>query len=102
MAEDKKGSNIVLLDIREVSTIADYFVICSGNSERQVKAIAKEIEDELIKHEVGPRHREGLDLGQWVLIDFGDVIVHLFTTAQRDYYRLDKLWSTARTVLVVQ
>jgi len=102
IAEEKKSSNITLLDIRNVSVIADYFVICSGNSERQVKAIARGIEDELDKQDVGVRHREGLDQGRWVLLDYGDVIVHIFTTAERDYYRLEKLWSEAQTVLVIQ
>lgn len=101
-AEEKKASNIVLLDIRKVSSIADYFVICSGSSERQVKAVARGIEESLDEQEIGPRHREGLDQGRWVLLDYGDVIVHIFTTAERDYYRLDKLWSNAQTVLVVQ
>ncbi len=101
-AENKKASNIMLLDIRKVSVIADYFVICSGNSERQVKAIARDIEEELEKEEVRPNHREGMDQGRWVLLDYGDVIVHIFTAAERDYYRLEKLWSGAQTVLVVQ
>lgn len=92
-----------MLDIREVSVIADYFVICSGNSERQVKAIANDIEDQLDQqHDVGVLHREGLDEGRWVLLDYGDVLVHVFTQTERDYYRLDKLWSSAKTVLVVQ
>ena len=101
-AENKKASNIMLLDIRKVSTISDYFVICSGNSERQVKAIARDIEDELDKQDMSLRHREGLEEGRWVLLDYGDVIVHIFTPAERDYYRLEKLWSNAQTVLVVQ
>ncbi|HEX2913028.1 MAG TPA: ribosome silencing factor [Chloroflexia bacterium] len=102
IAEEKKASNIVLLDIRKVSEIADYFVICSGNSERQVKAIARDIEDKLGEMDIGPRNREGMDQGRWVLLDYGDVIVHIFTAAERDYYRLEKLWSNAQTVLVVQ
>jgi len=90
------------LDIRKVSVLADYFVICSGNSERQVKAIARDIEEELDKQDIGPRHTEGLDQGRWVLMDYGDVIVHIFTAAERDYYTLDKLWAGAQTLLVVQ
>lgn len=82
--------------------IADYFVICSGNSDRQVKAIARDIEEELDKQDISPNHREGLDQGRWVLLDYGDVIVHVFTTAERDYYSLDKLWAGAQTLLVVQ
>jgi ribosome-associated protein len=92
----------VLLDIRKVSVIADYFVICSGNSERQVKAIARDIEEELDKEDISPRSREGIDQGRWILLDYGDVIVHIFTTAEREYYSLDKLWAGAQTLLVVQ
>jgi ribosome-associated protein len=77
-------------------------VICSGNSDRQVKAIARDIEEELEKQDVSPNHREGLEQGHWVLLDYGDVIVHVFTTAERDYYSLDKLWAGAQTLLVVQ
>ncbi|WP_342396229.1 ribosome silencing factor [Candidatus Chlorohelix sp.] len=102
LAEDKKASNIILLDIRDVSILADYFVICSGNSERQVKAIARDIEERLKEQEVMVSHREGMDQGRWVLLDYSDVIVHVFTPTERDYYRLDKLWSGAQTVLVVQ
>ncbi len=102
IAEEKKASNIVLLDIRNVSYIADYFVICSGNSERQVKAIAHDIEETLDRQEISPNSKEGLDQGRWALLDYGDVIVHVFAPAERDYYRLEKLWSNAQTVLVVQ
>ncbi|MEI6044059.1 MAG: ribosome silencing factor [Chloroflexota bacterium] len=102
IAEEKKASNIVLLDIQHVSVIADYFVICSGNSERQVKAIARDIEETLDKQEVSPRSKEGLDQGRWALLDYGDVIVHIFAPVERDYYRLEKLWSNAQTVLIVQ
>jgi ribosome-associated protein len=102
IAEDKKASNIILLDIRNVSILADYFVICSGNSERQVKAIARDIEERLKEQEVMVAHREGMDPGRWVLLDYSDVIVHVFTPTERDYYRLEKLWSGAQTVLVVQ
>ncbi len=102
IAEDKKASNIVLLDIHNVSILADYFVICSGNSERQVKAIGREIEEKLHDYDVRVYHREGTDEGRWVLLDYGDVIVHIFTPTERDYYRLEKLWEGAQTVLVVQ
>ncbi len=104
IASDKKASNIVLLDIREVSVIADYFVICSGNSERQADAIAGEIEDQLGRQEIDAAHIEGKGKGpgRWILLDYSDIIVHIFTQAERDYYRLEKLWSEAKTVLVVQ
>ena len=67
-----------------------------------MKAIAREIEDELEKEEMRPASREGMDQGRWVLLDYGDVIVHIFTAAEREYYTLDKLWSGAQTLLVVQ
>jgi len=102
LAEEKKASNIVLLDIQKVSILADYFVICSGNSERQVKAISKEIEDKMEENDIRVYHREGADQGRWVLLDYGDVIVHIFTPSEREYYRLEKLWAGAQTVLVIQ
>jgi ribosome-associated protein len=102
IAEDKKASNIILLDIEEVSSLADYFVICSGNSDRQVKAIANDIEEQLEKQDMRVLHREGLDQARWVLLDYGDVIVHIFTPTERNYYRLENVWEHARTVLVIQ
>jgi ribosome-associated protein len=104
IASDKKASNTVLLDIKEVSTLADYFVICSGNSERQAEAIARDIEEQLDLKDISPTHVEGRGKGpgRWILMDYGDVIVHVFTQAERDYYRLERIWSSAKTVLVVQ
>ena len=98
-AGDKQASDIVLLDTREVCSFADYFVICSGDSDRQLKTIHEEVEHVLKKDGVSPRHREGtLDSG-WLLFDFGDVIVHIFAAFEREYYQLDKLWSQASTVV---
>ncbi len=102
VAEEKKASNIVLLDIRNVSILADYFIICTGNSERQVKAIARDIGDSMGKLDAHTRAKEGMDQGRWVLLDYGDVGVHIFAPFERDYYQLEKLWSNAQTVLVVQ
>jgi ribosome-associated protein len=102
MASDRQASNIVLLDVRDVCSFADYFIICSGESDRQLRAIYEEIEKSLKKEGVTPHHHEGtLDSG-WLLLDYGDVIVHIFSAAQRDYYRLDSLWNKARTVLRIQ
>lgn len=99
MASDKQASDIVLLDTRKVCSFADYFVICSGDSDRQVQAIHDEVEQVLKREGILPRHREGtLDSG-WLLIDFGDVIVHIFAAFEREYYQLDKLWSQASTVV---
>jgi len=101
-ASDKQASNIVLLDVRKVCSFTDYFVICSGESGRQIRTINDEIEKALKKDGVLPHHREGgLDSG-WLLLDYTDVIVHIFDTVERDYYKLDELWQEAKTVLRIQ
>ncbi|MEE8318580.1 MAG: ribosome silencing factor [Dehalococcoidales bacterium] len=101
-ASEKQASDIVLLNVRNVCTFADYFVICSGEADRQIRAIYEEIEHALKKEGVKPHHREGtLDSG-WLLLDYGDVIVHIFSAEEREYYRLDKLWDEAETVLRIQ
>lgn len=91
-----------MLDIRGISVIADYFVICSGTSERQIKALAGAVDEELGKKDIHVRNVEGLQQALWVLMDFGDVIVHIFSPEQRDYYKLERLWSSATPVLVIQ
>ena len=98
-AGDKQASDIVLLDTREVCSFADYFVICSGDSDRQINAIFEEVEHVLKKEGVSPRHREGTPDSGWLLLDFGDVIVHIFAAFEREYYQLDKLWNQASTVV---
>ena len=101
-ASDKQASDIVLLDVREICSFADYFVICSGESERQMKAIYDEVEHVLKKEGLLPHHREGtLDSG-WLLFDFGDVVVHIFAPFEREYYQLDELWSQAIPVVRIQ
>ena len=92
----------MLLDARTACSFADYFVICSGETGRQTKAIYDEIEHTLKKEGVSPHHREGtLDSG-WLLLDYGDVIVHVFASFEREYYQLDTLWSEASPVLRIQ
>jgi len=101
-AADKQASNIVLLDARKVCSFADYFVICSGESERQISAIYDEVGHRL-KHEgVLPSHHEGTVDSGWLLLDFGNIIVHIFAQFEREYYRLDELWSQAVPVLRIQ
>lgn len=101
-AGDKQATDIVLLDTRKTCGFADYFVICSGESERQLKAIYEEVQHALKKEGVLPHHREGtLDSG-WVLLDFGDVVIHILAPLERQYYQLDELWEKATTVLRIQ
>jgi ribosome-associated protein len=102
IAEDKQASDIVMLDLQKLNTVADYFVICSGESERQLKAIVDSI-DEGVSREFGREARvEGTPDTGWILLDYGDVVVHIFSVALRDYYRLERLWSKAAPVVVVQ
>jgi len=102
VASDKKASDVILLDIQDVTTIADYFVICSGNNTRQIQAIADAIKEELGKQGGNLLHREGVADSGWLLLDFGDVIVHIFGPKEREYYRLERLWSEAKTVVYLQ
>ena len=102
LAEDKKASDIVLLDVRQLTSVADYFVICSGGSERQLGAIADGIAEGLKADGVLPLGREGGAGAHWVLIDFGAVIVHVFAPPERDFYQLERLWAEAPTLLRVQ
>ena len=102
LAEDKKAADIVLLDLAGLTTLADAFVICSGGSERQISAIADGIVEGLRDERVKPIGREGTPASHWVLVDFGSVIVHVFTPPERDYYSLEKHWSLARVVVRVQ
>ncbi len=100
--EDRKGEDIVLLDIRDVTVFADYFVICTGTSNRMLNALADSVEEQA-KEKFGLRGRiEGSPDYGWVLVDFGDVIVHLFSPDQRDYYRLEELWGKGKVLLHLQ
>ena len=101
-ASDKQATDILLLDIHKVCSFADYFVICTGDSDRQIRAIYDEVEHALKREGILPHHCEGtLDSG-WLLLDFRDVIVHIFAPSEREYYQLDKLWSKAIPVLRIQ
>jgi ribosome-associated protein len=93
IASDKKAIDIVALDLREVAGYTDFFLICSGGTDRQTKAIHDAIHEELKKaHGVLPRRVEGLSQARWVLMDYLDCVVHIFTPDMRDYYRLEQLW----------
>ncbi|OEF99007.1 ribosome silencing factor [Vulcanibacillus modesticaldus] len=94
-ASSKKAKDTVILDIKGLSLIADYFVICSGNSETQVQAITKEIKDKMAEAGIEIKGTEGLDQARWVLIDLGDVVVHVFHKEEREFYNLERLWGDA-------
>jgi ribosome-associated protein len=102
LAEDKKAADIVLLELAPLTTLADYFVICSGGSERQLDAIADGIVSPLRDEKIKAIGREGTAASHWVLLDYGSVIVHIFTPPEREYYALEKHWGEARTVVRVQ
>jgi nicotinate-nucleotide adenylyltransferase len=102
LAGDKKAADIILLDLSGLTTVADAFVICSGGSERQLDAIADGVIEGMRAERIRPIGREGTASSHWVLVDFGSVVVHVFTPPERDYYSLEKHWSEARTVLRVQ
>lgn len=95
-AEDKKAAELVALDLREVLGYTDWFVVCSGGTERQTKAIHDAILEGLKhEHDVLPRRVEGLAGADWILMDYLDVVVHIFTPATREFYRLERLWGEA-------
>ncbi|SCH35872.1 MULTISPECIES: ribosome silencing factor [unclassified Romboutsia] len=93
--DDKIGQDISIINIGAVSSLCDYFVIATAGSQRQVKAIADNVEDELTKLGIEPRGKEGYESQTWVLLDYGDVIVHIFNEEQRGFYNLEKLWKDA-------
>lgn len=97
-AEDKKAMNLVALDLKGISLIADYFVICHGNSDTQVQAIATEVRKRTQEAGVQIRGIEGLNSARWVLMDLGDVVVHIFHRDEREYYNIERLWSDAKVV----
>ncbi|WP_432776703.1 ribosome silencing factor [Brevibacillus gelatini] len=97
-AEEKKAENLKVLDISKLSVIADYFMICHGNNERQVQAIVREIRDQAHKNGFDVRGIEGADEGRWVLIDLGDIVMHVFHREDREFYNLERLWKDAEEV----
>lgn len=98
-AEDKKAGDIRLLDVEALTTLADYFIICEGNSDRQIRAITEGIRAELKDQGVQVFHQEGTPESGWVLLDYGDVLAHVFSPDKRAFYQLESLWQEAPTVL---
>lgn len=97
-ADEKKAVDLVILDLRKLSSFTDFFVICSGTSDRQVQTIANSIEQHLKRKDRRPIGVEGYQTGHWVLLDYGDVVAHVFYREDRDHYQLEKLWSDAPRV----
>ncbi|WP_342432380.1 ribosome silencing factor [Neobacillus sp. FSL H8-0543] len=94
-ADDKRAEDILALNMEGISSIADYFIICHGNSDKQVQAIAKEMKDKAEENGYDVKRIEGFDEARWVLIDLGDVVAHVFHREERGYYKLERLWGDA-------
>lgn len=101
-AAEKQAEDVVLLDLSESNTFADYFIICSGSSKRQLEAIGEEISSSLKKEGIYAHHAEGTAASGWVLLDFGSVIVHIFAPEKRQFYGLEELWGHAKLLVRVQ
>lgn len=97
--QEKKGHDIVRLDLRELnSSVSDYFIVCNADSSTQVKAIADSVEDEIYKStQTNPWRKEGLDNAEWIILDYFDIVVHIFRTEKRDFYGIEDLWGDAET-----
>lgn len=102
VAVDKKASDVTLLDIHEVTTLADYFVIATGTSDRQIRAVSSALQDRMDELEIQLLRAEGLPSDGWVLLDYGQVIVHIFGPEERAYYDLERRWKDAATLLKIQ
>ena len=94
-ADDKRAEDILLLNMKGISLITDYFMICHGNSDKQVQAIAREIKEKADENGFEVKRMEGFDEARWVLIDLGDVVAHVFHRDERNYYNLERLWGDA-------
>ena len=96
--EDKQGNDIQVIDIREVSVIADYFIIASGSNQNQVQALADNVEETLGRAGYEPRQTEGYGTATWILMDYNDIIVHIFSEEERLFYDLERIWRDGKTV----
>lgn len=96
--DDKLGNNTVMIDIREVSSVADYFIITSAQSDRQTKAIADGVKKELEELNYLPTHKEGYNVGSWILLDYGDIVVHVFHEKDREFYNIEGIWKDAKII----
>lgn len=99
-ADDKKGKDVRILDIRSISPVADYFVICTGTSTTHIRAIADNVEEQLSLLGLKLHHMEGYQNGRWILLDFVDLVIHVMHEEERSHYNLERLWGDARVVAV--
>ncbi len=99
---DTPAQNTVVLDIHELSPFADYFVITAGENERQLRAITRTVTERMAEAGIRPQRGEGTAAGGWIVLDFGDVLVHIFSVDLREFYRLEDLWAEAPTLLAIQ
>ena len=97
---DKKARDIVALDIAEITSLGDYFIICSCSSDAQLRACTDEIEEKLSEIGIEPAHKEGYNGGTWILMDYGDIIVHIMLEETREFYSLEKLWNDAKEIIL--
>ena len=97
-ALEKKALDVIVFDIRGISDMADYFLICSGTNEKQIRAIADAVEKALLEINVKMNHKEGYEDSSWILLDYGDIVVHIFDEEKRQYYDLERLWGDAPRV----
>ena len=97
--EDKKGEDIVMIDISQVSVLADYFVICSAGNDSQIQALVDNVDEKMHENGYQIRQQEGRNSGTWVLLDYGDVIVHIFERENRSFYNLERIWNDGRRIL---
>ncbi len=100
--EDKKGEDIILLDIQGLAAFADYFVICSGTSDRMLRSLADSAVEVMKKGHKIPARVEGQPQDGWVLVDFGDVVLHIFSPDRRNYYRIEELWAQGKVLVRLQ
>ena len=101
LLDSKKAEDIVVLDIRELTSIGDFFIIASAGNTTLVKTLAEEIEDKFAAQGIEPRRVEGASSAMWILIDYADVVIHIFYNEQRDFYCLERLWADAPKIKVV-
>jgi len=100
--EEKKGEDILLLDLKDIASFTDYFVLCNGTSDRMLDALAKTVVDSMRQQHKKKGRVEGVSRDGWLVVDYGDVVLHLFSPDQRAYYQLEELWSDGKVLLKLQ